>query len=297
MHTRLLPCAVLVGLAVAASGMHALTQSQSDDERAIHALEDQIEAATNKNDGDALATLWAPDYLFVNPAGQRLTRDDRVQTFRSGNMKLESYARDQESIRLYGTTAVVFFRSTVAGARGGTDISSQRRVTMVVVKRDGRWQPVSQQSSRITSAGLAGTIPRPAGLLMPDPPIAGQEAEPQVRRIEQEIADALDKNDADALERLWAPEFVWVGPAGNVLTRADRLNDIRTGNMSRGSYATEQEVVRVFGSTAVVVFRSTVAATLSGKDISSQRSVTNVLVRSGGRWQAVSQHSTIIQQQ
>jgi hypothetical protein len=45
-----------------------------------------------------------------------------------------------------------------------------------------------------------------------------------------------------------------------------------------------------------VTFRSTVAGVIDGKDISSRRRVTNVLVELDGRWQAVSQHSTLIQQ-
>jgi uncharacterized protein (TIGR02246 family) len=268
-------------------------QAQTDDERAIHALEDQVEAATGRNDGDVLGTLWAPDYLFVNPAGQRMTHDDRVQMFRSGNTRLEGYTRDQESIRMYGTTAIVFYRSSVVGARGGMDISSQRRVTNVLVKRDGRWQIVSQQTSRILPAAVSATIaPLHSSA---EPGSAGDERE--VRRVEQEIADATEKNDTDALERLWAPEFVWIGPIGQVLTRAQRLTAIRSGSEKSQKYSIDQETVRVYGGTAVAIFRSTVAGgTVDGKDVSSQRSVTNVLVKRDGRWQAVSQHSTLIEQ-
>src|SRR5258708_5468052 len=75
--------------------------SQDDDEQAIHLVADQIEAATGKNDADALSKLWAPDYIFVSPAGQRLTSAQRLQMFRSGEMRAESYTRDQESIRVY----------------------------------------------------------------------------------------------------------------------------------------------------------------------------------------------------
>jgi len=44
---------------------------------------------------------------------------------------------------------VVIYRSTVKGQLFGQAVSNQRRVTTVFVKRDGRWQAVSQQSTRI----------------------------------------------------------------------------------------------------------------------------------------------------
>ena len=44
---------------------------------------------------------------------------------------------------------MVIYRSTVKGQLFGQAVSNQRRVTTVFVKRDGRWQAVSQQSTRI----------------------------------------------------------------------------------------------------------------------------------------------------
>lgn len=140
--------AAAVGLVGTSPMVHGQTPSSSDEDAVRH-VEDLIEAATGKNDADALSQLWAPDYQFVNPAGQLLTGARRLEMFRSGELKIESYKRDQETIRMYGTTAVVIYRSTVAGARKDTTISSQRRVTTVLVKRDGRWQAVSQQSTPI----------------------------------------------------------------------------------------------------------------------------------------------------
>jgi ketosteroid isomerase-like protein len=124
---------------------------ESKDERLVRQVEDAIAEATDRNDANALDSLWASDYIFVNPFGIVMTKAQRLDLFRSGGMKLESYSRDQETIRVYGTTAVVVYRSTVRGQRGTQDISSQRRVTTVLLKRGGRWQAVSQQSTTITT--------------------------------------------------------------------------------------------------------------------------------------------------
>ena len=266
----------------------------NDDEQEIRLVEDQIEQAIGKGDADALSKLWSPDYVFVNPAGQLLTGAQRLQTLRKGETREESCKRDQESIRVYGTTAVVFYRCTFAATNEG--VSNSRRVTSVLVKRNGGWQGVSEQASRIRGAASVASI---SAIHQQQPHALGAKAknsEEAVRKIEQQIADATDKDDANMLETLWAPEFVWVGPIGNVLTRAQRLEMIRTGREKSAGYTIDQEDTRVYGSTAVVTFRSTVAGFIDGKDISSRRRVTNVLVEQNGRWEAVSQHSTLIQQ-
>ena len=105
--------------------------------------------ALTKKDLQTLDKIWAADYTFVNPAGQVLTKAQRLAMLRSGELKIEGYSRDEENIRVYGTTAVVTYRSSVKAQRNGTDISSQRRVITVLVKRDGRWQAVAQQSTAI----------------------------------------------------------------------------------------------------------------------------------------------------
>jgi uncharacterized protein (TIGR02246 family) len=125
------------------------TSSPNPDEESVRKIEDQFAAAYAKNDADTLTRLWADDYTFVNPAGQVLTKAQRLAMLRSGELKIESYSRDEESIRIYGDTAVVTYRSTVHAQRNGNDISSQRRVITVLVKRDGRWQAVAQQSTTI----------------------------------------------------------------------------------------------------------------------------------------------------
>src|SRR5260221_3671478 len=119
------------------------------DEQAVRQVEDQITAALAHNDADALSKLWAPEYMFVNPAGILVAGPQRLAMMRSGELKIDTYTRDDESIHVYGTTAVVMDRSTVGAQRNGQDISSRRRVMTILVKRDARWQVVAQQSTTI----------------------------------------------------------------------------------------------------------------------------------------------------
>jgi len=106
-------------------------------------------AFENNSTANTLDRLWASDYSFTNPGGVVMTKAQRLASLRTGDLKLESYSRDEETIRTYGTAAVVTYRSTVIGHKTGVDIGSKRRVTTVLVKKNGRWQVVAQQSTRI----------------------------------------------------------------------------------------------------------------------------------------------------
>jgi len=127
--------------------------SQNPEEESLRKVENEFAAAYGRNDAETLDRLWAADYTFVNPAGQVLTKTQRLAMLRSGELKIEAYTRDDESIRIYGDTAVVTYRSTVKAQRNGIDISSQRRVITVLVKNGGRWQAVAQQSTGIKTDG------------------------------------------------------------------------------------------------------------------------------------------------
>jgi uncharacterized protein (TIGR02246 family) len=121
------------------------------DEEAVHKAVDEIVAAIDRNDADAFDRLSTADYTFVNPAGRVWNKKQYLELIRSGTLKVESYSRDEESIRFYGNTAVVIYRSTPKGTFKGQElITNQRRVTTIFIKQDGRWLTAGRQSTPIT---------------------------------------------------------------------------------------------------------------------------------------------------
>jgi uncharacterized protein (TIGR02246 family) len=120
------------------------------EEEAVHKAVDDIVAAIDRNDEDAFDRLSTADYTFVNPAGKVWNKKQYLELIRSGTLKVESYSRDEESIRLYGDTAVVIYRSTPKGTFNGEElITNQRRVTTIFVKQDGGWLTAGRQSTPI----------------------------------------------------------------------------------------------------------------------------------------------------
>ncbi|HZF39123.1 MAG TPA: nuclear transport factor 2 family protein [Blastocatellia bacterium] len=119
------------------------------DEQAVRQVLDEFSAAIKRGDTEALDRLWASDYVFIPPSGVVVTKARRLAVLRSSDTKIDSVSRDEVNIRLYEHTAVVISRTTGKGRVAGQDIDNQFRVTTVLVKRNGRWQMVAEQSNLI----------------------------------------------------------------------------------------------------------------------------------------------------
>ena len=60
-----------------------------------------------------------------------------------------SATQDDFIVQVYGETAVVWFTLRVVGIRRGEEAEIALRYTDVWVMRDGRWQCVASQSTRL----------------------------------------------------------------------------------------------------------------------------------------------------
>jgi ketosteroid isomerase-like protein len=89
------------------------------------------------------------DRLSTNPLGVVQTKAQRLAEMKSGGRKLDAFSIADVQVRAYGDTAVVTSRATLSGQRQGQDISGQYRGIDVYVKKQGQWQVVAAQATRI----------------------------------------------------------------------------------------------------------------------------------------------------
>lgn len=118
-------------------------------EKAVMQMEEDLRVAITKGDAKAYARIVGDDYVFTNQDAVVRTKAQMVSAYESGSIKYESSKFDEIKVQAYGDTAVVTGRQTVKGQDGGKDLSGQFRYTRVYVKRDGRWQLVATQVTRI----------------------------------------------------------------------------------------------------------------------------------------------------
>jgi len=138
------------------------------------------------------------------------------------------------------------------------------------------------------SSVLLAAMPRSGGAQ------SEADAKAAVHRAVDAIVAAIDRNDVDAFERLTAPDYTFVTPAGQVWPKAHYVQLMRSGALKSDSYGRDEETVQIHGDTALVIYRSTARGTLNGQVFDSQRRVTTVLMNQDGRWVALARQSTPI---
>ena len=126
-----------------------------------------------------------------------------------------------------------------------------------------------------------------------------QEAtiEAGIRDLSAQWSTAYLKNDPAILERIWAPDFVYVEPSGHRFTKAEGIAALK----DRGEQHTVSEAssidVRVYGggTLAVDIGDYTEAGRdTDGKPFERKSRFTNVWVLKDGAWRCVSGHASLI---
>lgn len=120
-------------------------------EQQIKDLEKQWTDAGLKHDAEALGRILADDIVEIWDTGQVQTKAEYLADLKSGEPKFESSSVEDMKVRFFGNVAVLNGHYTQKGTYKGKDISGEGRFTDVFVKRQGRWQCVSTQSTRITN--------------------------------------------------------------------------------------------------------------------------------------------------
>ena len=115
----------------------------------IAALEQTWADAVKRRDAEAIDRIQSPDYVFTGPGGRVWNKTEALATIKAGDLEIDSFELSDLNVRVYGDAAVVTFRVAWQGRFRGQDISGPQRMTDVFVKRDGRWQCVASQATRI----------------------------------------------------------------------------------------------------------------------------------------------------
>jgi uncharacterized protein (TIGR02246 family) len=114
--------------------------------------------------------------------------------------------------------------------------------------------------------------------------------EQAVQQQDQERIRAQITADTIALRRIYADDFVGIGPTGVVRNKAEVIADFTTHTLTYQSITTAEVRVRVYGNAALETGRSTMVGKDRGKDVPRDNRFTRVWVMADGRWQLVANH-------
>jgi uncharacterized protein (TIGR02246 family) len=122
--------------------------------------------------------------------------------------------------------------------------------------------------------------------------------EQAIRQLDKERIQAQIGADAAALDRIYADDFIGVGPSGTVRTKPQVISDFTSGKLKFQSITTDEVQVRVYENTAVETGLSTMIGQDKGKAVPRDTRFTRVWIKQQGRWRLVANHysSRITQQ-
>ena len=142
-------CMALGAFLILARATAASPATDQAAEKDIRQIEEELRAAVVKGDAATFERVLADDYTTTNVNGLTRTKAQLIADIKSGAAKTESLTLDNIKVHVYGDAAVLTAERTARSTLRGTDTSGRQRMIRVLVKRQGRWQPVAMQATAI----------------------------------------------------------------------------------------------------------------------------------------------------
>jgi len=143
-------------LTIASLCLLSLSLAAAQDASKTSSLEDQIKKqeqnwaqATVKDGAAAVDQYEADDIITTDPSGRVTDKTQDKLDLSSGDFKIQSEELSDVRVRIYSNTAVASGTNIVKGTYKGQDINGKYRFTDTWVKRNGKWQVVASQYTKV----------------------------------------------------------------------------------------------------------------------------------------------------
>ncbi len=141
----------VIALLLAAPAVAQTSRRAQSDQDVLMKLERDWDVAFHHKDVAFIEKVLAEEFVAIYAEGQLADRAKELQAARDFNQQVDSSVLDEFNVKVYGDTAVVLFRQKMTGPSKGQTLTLTFRYMDVFVYRDGRWQCVASQSTRVTS--------------------------------------------------------------------------------------------------------------------------------------------------
>jgi ketosteroid isomerase-like protein len=138
---------LLLFLLMIATSPFSPAQTTSTEQAIMHLEQDRVDAVV-KGDLAALERIFADDLLYTHSNARQETKQQFLESVKSGNIKYEAMKHSDLKVQLFGDTAVMRGKSDIKGVANGQSFAFPIRFITVYVKMNGRWQMTVWQSTR-----------------------------------------------------------------------------------------------------------------------------------------------------
>jgi ketosteroid isomerase-like protein len=239
-------------------------------------------AGASRGDAAIHERFWADDLIYTRSAGRRVSKADVLRDVRNAPAPKPGdpstvYTAEDIRIQQYGDTAIVAFRLVATTDAGGKKQVANLLNSGTFVKRNGRWQVVNWQSTRM--------------------PRTEEESKTEVTAADSAFHQAMLAGDGTKLSALTDPAFIWIRPEGTQLSRQQLVADLSSGQLKFARLENSKVTISVFGDTAVVRGeslrqRSSVPGRTNADPVPAVVFYTLTLVNQVGGWKAVALHTS-----
>ena len=144
---HLLCCVLAAAWAVTPSASQS--SPVKSDQQILIELEQSWNEAFYRKDIAFIENILADEFIATYDDGSRGDKARELALVAEFNQRVESAIQDEFTVKVYGDTAVVWFTLRLVGIRQGQRAEVTFHYTDVFVLRNGDWQCVSTQSTRV----------------------------------------------------------------------------------------------------------------------------------------------------
>ena len=275
---RILPL-LIVALTLALN-LQAQTAPDADE---LTKLLKEFLAGASRNDAATHDRFWAEDLIYTGSSGRRIGKADIMRDMRSPPAPkpgdpTTNYGAEDIRIQQYGDTAIVAFRLVGKTEKDGKSVVTNYLNTGTFLKRNGKWQAVSWQATK---------MPRPE-----------EEIKKEIAAAQAAFHQAMLAADLKTLERLADESFIWTHRDGEQMTKKQLLDQLRGGQLKYSKLETTNVTITVYGVTAIVRGASPrqrisfPGSTGSGDANPFTAFYTLTFVNKDGEWKALAMHTS-----
>lgn len=139
------PATTDVGENTAATGNSGAEEAKAEGitEAEVKKALDDLLAAVKAGDAEALGKIYADDYVLVSQTGVLETKQQRMDSLKSGSVKYSTLEFKDPKIRIYGTVGVVNMEASGEGELNGEAVELNTLATIIFNKGASGVQEVS----------------------------------------------------------------------------------------------------------------------------------------------------------
>jgi ketosteroid isomerase-like protein len=120
--------------------------SSDEDRKTVSAMDTRYQAAVKNNDVEGMSRILADDFILVTSSGRPQTKTDLLNEARAGTTIYEHQEDTDQTVRLWGNTAVVTAKLWAKGTDSGKPFDVKLWFSDTYVKGSAGWRYVFGQA-------------------------------------------------------------------------------------------------------------------------------------------------------